>query len=310
MERVIAVIGPTAVGKTRVSIDLAKLLETEVISGDSMLVYKRMNIGTAKPTLQERAGIVHHLIDYIEPVEPFSVTDFQQIAAQYITGVNRRGKIPILAGGTGLYVKALLENYQFNETPGDSEFRQHLEKLAEQYGNDYLHAMLARSDSQAALRLHPNDRRRIIRALEVQELGGESISQTKERPELVYESVVIGLTLERAKLYQNINFRVDQMMAAGLEEEVAELLRSGVSPDCQSMKGIGYKEMVAYLQGRMDLSSAVNQIKQATRNFAKRQLTWYRRMPYIQWFSIDEYDSYEKMMETIYKCIAGKFCLK
>lgn len=310
MERVIAVIGPTAVGKTRVSIDLAKLLGTEVISGDSMLVYKRMNIGTAKPTLQERAGIVHHLIDYIEPVEPFSVTDFQQIAAQYITGVNRRGKIPILAGGTGLYVKALLENYQFNETPGDSEFRQHLEKLAEQYGNDYLHAMLARNDSQAALRLHPNDRRRIIRALEVQELGGESISQTKGRPELVYESVVIGLTMERAKLYQNINLRVDQMIADGLEEEVAELLRSGVSPDCQSMKGIGYKEMVAYLQGRMDLSSAVNQIKQATRNFAKRQLTWYRRMPYIQWFSVDEYGSYEKMMETIYKCIAGKFCLK
>ncbi|SHI38466.1 tRNA (adenosine(37)-N6)-dimethylallyltransferase MiaA [Propionispora hippei] len=310
MERVIAVIGPTAVGKTRVSIDLAKLLETEVISGDSMLVYKRMNIGTAKPTLQERAGIVHHLIDYIEPVETFSVTDFQQIAAQYITGINRRGKIPILAGGTGLYVRALLENYQFNETPGDSEFRQHLEKMAEQYGNDHLHAMLARSDSQAALRLHPNDRRRIIRALEVRELGGESISQTKEKPELVYESVVIGLTMERAKLYQNINLRVDQMMAAGLEKEVAELLCSGVSPDCQSMKGIGYKEMVAYLQGRMDLPSTVNQIKQATRNFAKRQLTWYRRMPYIQWFSVDEYDSYEKMMETIYKCIAGKFCLK
>ncbi|CUH94183.1 tRNA dimethylallyltransferase [Propionispora sp. 2/2-37] len=310
MERVIAVIGPTAVGKTKVSIDLARKLNTEIISGDSMLVYQQMNIGTAKPDMAERRGVTHHLVDCLKPTEQFSVADFQQLAAQHITAINQQGKVPVLVGGTGLYVRALLEDYQFNSTAGSEKLRLKLENLADLYGNTYLHNKLAVKDPDTAARLHPNDRRRIIRALEVNELGGERISQAKNPQGLVYNAAVIALTLDRAALYRNINLRVDQMVTSGLVAEVDGLLKQGVSPECQAMKGIGYKEIVAYLQGDTDLAQAVENIKQATRNFAKRQLTWYRKMPYIQWFKVDEYIDYANLMESIYRYVAGKLGLK
>lgn len=308
MEKLIAVIGPTAVGKTKVSIELAKMLNTEIISGDSMLVYKDMNIGTAKPSSDERSNITHHLIDILEPQADFSVVDFTALASQHITNINQKGVIPILAGGTGLYVKALLEGYQFNPTPSDEKLRIQLDDLAKRHGNQYLHDRLTAVSPDTAARLHPNDLRRIIRALEIYYLSGETVSQNKlmEQHILLYDAVVIGLTMERKLLYERINQRVDLMMSQGLVNEVEKLLNSGIPANCQAMQGIGYKEIVKYLQKEIDLATAIGSIKQATRNFAKRQLTWYRKMPYIIWFDVKNFDTTNEMMETIYKEIAGK----
>lgn len=304
-------IGPTAVGKTKISIDLAKRLNTEIISGDSMLVYRGMNIGTAKPDLVERDGIVHYLIDILDPCQEFNVVDFQRYAQNIITQINNHGYIPILAGGTGLYVRALLEGYQFNKAPSDEKLRQELMKQAEQYGNQYLYDKLRQIQAETAARLHPNDQRRIIRALEVYYLSGEVVSQKKKAVnDLLYDVAVIGLTMDRASLYARINQRVDSMIQQGLVAEVAELLQQGVPPDCQAMQGIGYKEIAEYLLTGKDLEFTIDQIKQATRNFAKRQLTFYRRMSYITWFRVDEFEYYDQLLETIYKYVAGKFCVR
>lgn len=312
MERLIAVLGPTAVGKTNVSIDLAKRLNTEIISGDSMLVYKNMNIGTAKPSKKEQSGIIHHLIDILEPQSDFSVTDFITLANQRIIEINTRKMVPILAGGTGLYVKALLEGYQFNSTPSDEKLRIQLENLAQKHGKQYLHDQLSAVSPDVARRLHPNDLRRIIRALEVFYLSGEAISQDKftNQHELRYNALVIGLTMERSLLYERINQRVDLMISQGLVNEVASLLEGGIPINCQAMQGIGYKEIVKYLQGEVDLPTAINNTKQATRNFAKRQLTWYRKMPYITWFDVNSFKTTHDMLEAIYNQIAGKLSLK
>lgn len=312
MKRLISIIGPTAVGKTQLSIDLAKKLNTEIISGDSMLVYRGMDIGTAKPSLSERDGIPHHLIDIIEPYEEFSVTKFIDLASQHIAAINKTARIPILAGGTGLYVKALLEGYQFNHTPGNDHYRHHLEQLAVQHGNAYIHGLLHNVDPLTAERLHPNDIRRIIRALEVYHLGGENISQQKmdTSEHRIYDSILIGLTMDRQRLYQRINHRVDLMVANGLVEEVTQLLHSGIPEDCQSMKGIGYKEIVAYIKKEVSLQSAIDTIKQSTRHFAKRQITWYKKMNDINWIDVDSIEDYEDLLGIIYKKIAGKFCLE
>lgn len=311
MNRLIVIIGPTAVGKTKISIDLAKKLNTQIISGDSMLVYRGLDIGTAKPDMLEQDGIVHHLIDILDPVQEFNVVDFQQYAQKLITLINNDNRIPILAGGTGLYVRALLEGYQFNQAPSDEKLRQKLTGLAEQYGNQYVHNLLQQVQPVTAARLHPNDQRRIIRALEVYYLSGETISQDKTATnKLLYDAVVIGLTMERVSLYERINQRVDRMIEQGLVAEVSGLLQQGVPPNCQAMQGIGYKEIVEYLLEGQDLVTAIDQVKQATRNFAKRQLTFYRRMPYITWYNVDEYDNYHNLLETIYKSVAGKFCVR
>lgn len=308
MNKLIVIIGPTAVGKTKISIDLAKKLDTQIISGDSMLVYRGMDIGTAKPDIVEREGIVHHLIDILDPQQEFNVVDFQQYAQKCITQINNDNRIPILAGGTGLYVRALLEGYQFNPAPSDEKLRQKLTGMAEQYGNQYVHTMLQQVQPVTAARLHPNDQRRVIRALEVYYLSGETISQNKAATnELLYDVVVIGLTMERTSLYERINRRVDQMLEQGLVTEVSELLQQGVPPNCQAMQGIGYKEIVEYLLAGQELVTTVDRLKQATRNFAKRQLTFYRRMPYITWYNVDDFDNYNNLVETIYKQVAVKF---
>lgn len=308
MERLVVIIGPTAVGKTKISIDLAQRMNSPIISGDSMLVYRGLNIGTAKPSLAERSGIVHHLIDILEPTEEFNVVDFQNHAQGLITKINTAGQIPILAGGTGLYVRALLEGYQFNKAPSDESLRRKLAEIAETHGNEYLHKMLAEVQPETAARLHPNDLLRIIRALEVHYLSGETISQEKNTVNgLRYDAVVIGLTMDRAALYARINKRVDLMIEQGLVAEVSRLLQQGVSPNCQSMKGIGYKEVVEHLLDGKDLSSTIERLKQVTRNFAKRQLTFYRRMPYITWFDVDRFDNYNNLLETVYNHVAGKF---
>ena len=276
-----------------------------------MLVYKGLSIGTAKPSIEERCGIRHHLIDILEPTEDFNVTQFKELAAAKINEINQVGKIPIVAGGTGLYVKSLLEDYQFNETQGDEEYRAYLEQLAQTQGKEYVHALLEKVNPTAAKRLHVNDFRRVIRALEVYHLGGEFISQQKntEENQLAYQAMIIGLNMERSHLYERINQRVDIMIDRGLVQEVERLLNEGVSPSCQAMKGIGYKEIIAYLQGEVSLDYAIDHIKKATRHFAKRQLTWFRKMPYIQWYDVDNYEP-DELMGGIYKEMAGYFIIK
>ena len=292
-EKLLVLLGPTASGKTALSISLAKALGTEIISGDSMLVYKGFDIGSAKPTTEEMSGIRHHMIDILPPDASFNLMDFLQQAKAIITRLNQQGKIPLLVGGTGLYIQSLLEGYELNSQSEDAAYRNYLEKLAEEKGREYVHGMLAKVNPQAAARLHINDFRRIVRALEVHHLGGEQLSQKKSR-ELVYDCYVAGLTWQRNKLYDRINQRVNIMVEQGLQQEIINLLESGVAPDVQAMKGIGYKELLPVLTGNdvdMDtgLQQAVAKIQQNSRHFAKRQLTWYRRMPYIHWYQPELY---------------------
>ncbi len=308
MDKLIVVLGPTAVGKTALSIALAKRFSTEVISGDSMLIYRNMDIGTAKPSIEEQDGVVHHLVDIIEPTESFDVTTFIEMARAKIREINERGQVPILAGGTGLYIKALLEGYQFNVTPQNEAFRQEMETVAREQGVEELHRRLAEVQPETAARLHPNDIRRVIRALEVATFGGETVSQEKEdETACLYDVAVIGLTSDRSLLYERINQRVDQMMADGLLDEVKGLLESGVPADAQSMKGIGYKELVAYLEGKCTLEEAVDEIKKGTRHFAKRQFTWYRKMPYIDWYEVKTKKDIIEIEKEIAKKLTGKF---
>lgn len=309
-EKLIVVLGPTASGKTGLSIELAKKLNTEIISGDSMLVYKGFDIGSAKPTTEEMAGIKHHMIDILEADEPFNVADFVKKVKPIISDLNAQGKVPILAGGTGLYIKSLLEGYEFNETAGDPEYRASLERLAEEKGREFVFNMLKEANPKVAARLHINNFRRVIRALEVHHLGGEEISTNRQAAmnekavvdkseSLVYDAKVIGLNWERPVLYDRINLRVDIMMKQGLEGEVRQLLKQGITADCQPMKGIGYKEMISYINGEISLEQAVDNIKKNTRHFAKRQLTWYRKMPYVKWFYPAEYEDGELLKAAL-----------
>ena len=290
--RVAVILGPTATGKSHCGIALAKRLNGEIISGDSMLVYQRMDIGTAKPSAEELAAVPHHLIDILPPDAVFSVVDFKEKAEKIIADINSRGKLPVIVGGTGLYIKALLENYEFNTVEECSELRSELEAL----------------DLEAASRLHTNDRRRIIRAIEAAQ-SGEKIAHRKSE-EWPYETVVFGLRMERESLYARINARVDKMMAEGLVEETKSLLDSGLSLDAQSMRSIGYRQIVWYLQGQMDKLAAVEKLKQATRNFAKRQFTWYRQMPYIKWFDLEKEPVYEKIIDEMQQTLVEKFKLR
>lgn len=293
-EKLVVILGPTATGKSRCGIELAKRFRGEIISGDSMLVYRQMNIGTAKPSEKELQSVPHHLVNILNPDSSYSVADFQQQAAETISGITERGNLPILVGGTGLYIKALLEDYQFSEVEEKPELRQQLEAFASEQGNDKLFDWLKREDPAAALRLHPNDVRRVVRALETV-LSGDKVSQEK-KSELKYDAVVFGLFMDRDFLYERINRRVDRMLEEGLEEEVRSLLKAGVPVDCLSMKSLGYRQMAEYLTGQCDFSTAVENIKKGTRHFAKRQITWYKKMPYIHWFTVDRNLDYEKIV--------------
>lgn len=306
--RVAVILGPTATGKSHCGIALAKRLNGEIISGDSMLVYQRMDIGTAKPSAEELAAVPHHLIDILPPDAAFSVVDFKEKAEKIIADINSRGKLPVIVGGTGLYIKALLENYEFNTVEECSELRSELEAFAEEHGNSALYEKLQALDLEAASRLHTNDRRRIIRAIEAAQ-SGEKIAHRKSE-EWPYETVVFGLRMERESLYARINARVDKMMAEGLVEETKSLLDSGLSLDAQSMHSIGYRQIVWYLQGQMDKLAAVEKLKQATRNFAKRQFTWYRQMPYIKWFDLEKEPVYEKIIDEMQRTLVEKFKLR
>lgn len=304
-EKVVVILGATATGKSHCAIEIAKLFKGEIISGDSMLVYRGMNIGTAKPTADELAAVPHHLVDILPPDASFSVVDFVEQAKRLIAEINGRGHLPIIAGGTGLYIKALLEDYAFNSVGGDEQLRAQLEQEAEREGNETLHGRLAKLDPQAAERIHPNNVRRVIRALEAA-LSGEQVNQhgAEESP---YDAVVFGLNMERGALYERINRRVDLMLEAGLEQEVRGLLEAGVSPSCQSMQSIGYRQLVWYLQAGMPYEEAVDKLKQATRNFAKRQITWYKKMPYINWLELAAEPDYAAAVSMMKEILVKKY---
>ena len=306
-ERLVVLIGPTAVGKTALSLALARRLDAEIISGDSMLFYRGFDIGTAKPTKEERAAVPHHFIDILAPEASFNVMDFQRLAREEIGRIAARGRLPLVVGGTGLYIKSLLEGYVFNETSGDCAYREKLERLAQEKGKAFVHGLLQEADPEAAARLHVNDFRRVVRALEVASLGNEHISEQREAAggELAYDAYVIGLRRERQALYARIEERVDAMLEAGLADEVRSLLAEGVPRDCPAMKGIGYREMLAYLAGSMDLPLAAAEIKKATRHFAKRQLTWFRKMPYVHWYAASQEE--ELLLEKICTDIRRSF---
>lgn len=296
-------------GKTSISIELAASLATEVISGDSMLVFRGMNIGTAKPDIAERKDIPHHLIDILAPEAEFSVVDFCSLAGKLITKINCNNRLPILAGGTGLYVKALLEGYKFTAVTENTALRQELTELAVKFGNEFVHAKLVAVQPETAARLHPNNLRRVIRALEVYYTNGNTVSQEKQSGEhsTIYNSLVLGLTMPRDLLYDRINQRVEQMLANGLIAEVEQLLKTGIPLNCQSMQGIGYKEIALYLTGQCTLVEAIVNTNQSTRNFAKRQLTWFKKMPYIHWFDVHKYNSIEDILTYVSSLVAGKF---
>lgn len=274
----VVIAGPTGVGKTAVSIELAKRFGAQIISADSMQIYRHMNIGTAKVTEAEAKGIVHHMIDIAEPTENFSVCDYVRICSGVITDLHERGILPIIAGGTGLYVDSLVNGVEFSPCCGDEEYREKLRKLADEKGADFLHDMLRRVDPVSADKIHANNVKRVIRALEYYHTEGEPISVHNARSKAApspYDCLYIYLTRDREKLYERINTRVDAMIADGLVDEVSRLIAMGATADNTAMQAIGYKEIIAYLSGECTLDEAVEELKINTRHYAKRQMTWF-----------------------------------
>lgn len=278
--------GPTAVGKTALSIQLAKALDGEIISADSMQVYRHMDIGSAKITQEEMEGVPHHLIDVLDPWEECSVVRFQEMAKEAIKGIRQRGHLPIVVGGTGFYIQALLYDIDFTETDQDDSLRQELEELAAREGAGRLHEMLAQIDPESADQIHENNVKRVIRAIEYYRQTGEKISlhnQRERQKTSPYDFLYYVLTMDRKLLYPRIDLRVDQMLQQGLLEEVKALKEMGCTADMVSMQGLGYKEMLAYLEGRLSYEEAVYILKRDTRHFAKRQLTWFKREREVRW---------------------------
>lgn len=295
--------GPTAVGKTAASIGLAQAIGGEIISADSMQVYRHMDIGSAKIRPEEMQGVPHHLIDVLEPEEAFHVVRFQQMAKEAMEGIYERGRIPIVVGGTGFYIQALLYDIAFGENEEDRSYRKELEELAKKEGAETLHAMLAQVDEKAALEIHANNVKRVIRALEFYHQTGQKISEHNEeerKKESAYNSAYFVLNDERSHLYDRINRRVDLMFEAGLVEEVRALKNRGYTRDMVSMQGLGYKEIFACLDGECTLEEAKEIIKRDTRHFAKRQITWFKRERDVIWIEKQAYGyKEEKILERM-----------
>lgn len=289
--RVLIIVGPTAVGKTALSLACAKAFDGEILSADSMQIYRGMDIGTAKIRPDEMEGIPHHGLDLVDPDQPFTVVEFQSYADRVIRDIHQRGKLPIIVGGTMLYVKSLIDPMDFTEAKEDPEFRQQLWQQAEEQGGELLHKRLQEVDPVTADRLHPNDIKRVIRALEVHHTTGVPMSQSfgNQANEGMYEPVLVGLNLEdRQELYERINRRVEIMIEQGLRNEVEDLLAQGYHRDLQSMQAIGYKEIADCLAGRLTLAEAIESVKQGSRRYAKRQLSWWRREERICWFDVEK----------------------
>lgn len=305
----IVITGPTAVGKTELSVALAKKTGGEIISADSVQVYKHMNIGSAKITKAEMQGIPHHLIDICEPWEAFNIARFKELAEQAVNEIHSRGKIPIIAGGTGFYIQSLIYDVDFKET-AVNDTRTKYEELLRNKGEAYLHSLLEERDPEAAAVIHPNNAKRVIRALEYFEQTGTKISthnEVERRKESPYNFAYFVLTLPREQLYNRINERVDRMLEEGLLDEVKSIVSSyGVTRDMVSMQALGYKEILDYLNGHATLEDAIYTIKRDTRHFAKRQLTWFKREREVIWLDKEEYHTLDMQLDFIIKNLKNK----
>lgn len=301
---VLCIVGPTAVGKTKMSIELAKQLNGEIISGDSMQIYRGMDIGTAKATMDERQGIPHHLIDEKNPDEPYSVAAFQQTVRAKMEEIKSRGKLPIIVGGTGLYIKSVLYDYEF---AGESESKEVDEAKYGHLSNEELHAKLAAVDEAGAKDIHPNNRKRVIRALEIYETSGVKKSEMIEKQEhkMIYDACLIGLTDDRNVLYDRINKRVDTMYETGLVEEVKALFDEGIPAESQSIRAIGYKELYDYFKGFISLEESKELIKRNSRRYAKRQYTWFNNQMDVTWFKVDV-QHFDKTVQEVLTYVQNK----
>lgn len=300
---VVVIVGPTAVGKTKTGIELAKAFDGEIVSGDSVQVYRGMDIGSAKVTKEEAEGIPHHLIDICDPDDAMSVATFQQLARAAIDDIYARGKLPIIVGGTGLYIRSILYDYEFVERPVDEALRADLERMAEVEGREALHQRLVQLDPERAATIHPNNVRRVVRALEVAMQG--DAQTTDSAPSEHYDYRLFVLHADRELLYDRINQRVDAMMEAGLVEEVESLMAKGYR-DTQAMRAIGYKEIIPYVEGDISKARATDLLKQHTRQFAKRQLTWFRHQFDGIWVDMGR-KSFELSYKYIYDDVEGFF---
>lgn len=297
MEKVIVVIGPTSVGKTKMGVALAKKLNGEVISGDSMQVYRQMDIGTAKVTIEEMEGVTHHCIDILDPKDQYSVHDFQQTVRKQITEITNRGHVPIIVGGTGLYIKAALYDYTFSEMENNHD---EINKKYKDYTNEQLYDHLKQIDEESAKILHFNNRRRVLRAIEIYEQTGQKKSEMINEQEHIclYDAYFVGLTLPRELLYERINLRVDLMMKNGLQGEMESLIKQGLTRENQSMKAIGYKEWFDYFEGKCDLNEVSENIKKHSRQYAKRQYTWFKNQFDVHWYDVC-LENYSKTIEEV-----------
>lgn len=302
LKEVLILAGPTAVGKTAISIELAKRLNGEIISADSMQIYKYMDIGSAKISKEEMQGVKHHLIDIIKPDTSFSAAEFKKLASMKIDNITEKDRLPMLVGGTGLYINSLIYNYGFTEVDKDEEYRKCLQELADRNGKEYVHNMLKEIDAESFKRLYPNDLKRVIRALEVYKLSGKTISEAINNDDIYnipYKIYYFVLNMDREKLYERINSRVDKMIENGLINEVMKLKEMGYNSNMQSMKGIGYKEILFYLEGKLSLKEAIEMVKQGSRNYAKRQLTWFRKDNRVNWINKDDFNNDNEIAEYI-----------
>ncbi len=300
-KKLVIIAGPTAVGKTDISIKIAKELNTEIISADSMQIYKYMDIGSAKVSKEEQSLVNHHLIDIIDPKEEFSVSEYKDKAQNIISQLHDVGKIPVITGGTGLYINSLICNMSFTESSKDEEYREYIEGIAGDKGNEFVHSMLKDIDPESYRVIHHNNLKRVIRALEVYHITGRPFSDFKEDNmySCDYDLHYYILNMDREKLYNRINKRVDIMLQNGLVEEVKGLMDYGCTKDMQSMKGIGYKELISYLQGEITYGEAIEDIKKGSRNYAKRQLTWFRKDPRAVFIDKDNYSCDEDIVDKI-----------
>ena len=292
MKKLLFIVGPTASGKSDFAVQVAKMLKTDVISSDSMQIYKDMTVGTAKITPEEQQGVTHHLIDFVNPKDSFSVAEYREKALPVIDELLKNGKTPIISGGTGLYVNGILYPMNFSDTSKDDKLRKSLENEYDEKGADFMHEKLAALDEKSALKIHKNDKKRVVRALEINLTHGNRDENDMKKPSYEYE--MIGLSGgDRASLYDRINKRVDKMFENGLVDEVKSLINTGVSFDCQSMQAIGYKEFKGFFDGILSENDLKELIKKDTRNYAKRQLTWFRQYKDIKWFYAANDDAYD-----------------
>ncbi|MUK90725.1 tRNA (adenosine(37)-N6)-dimethylallyltransferase MiaA [Ornithinibacillus sp. L9] len=303
--KVVAIVGPTAVGKTKLSLEVAKQFDGEIISGDSMQVYKGMDIGTAKIKKQEMQGIPHHLIDIRNPDESFSVADFKECVQTYIDEISNNNKLPIIVGGSGLYIQATLFDYNFATKKRDETITKRLEEELKRNGNEALYHRLKKIDPIQAEKIHPNNYRRVIRALEIVETTGLTMSEyhANQSNESPYDVQLIGLEMDRKTLYDRINKRVDQMVEEGIVEEVRHLYEQGYE-NCQSMKAIGYKEFLPYFKGEINLDQAIQILKQNSRRYAKRQYTWFKNKMDVHWYTITP-ETIDDKIQIISQDLAG-----